>query len=154
MPEKDRGRTLREGLAALGVILSLLFVGYEIRLNTRVSTAAAVQASTEQSLQIILGWSEDEQAVTLLGRILSGEMPPDFTDYENTKLRLMHLAVLRLAESRYRQAELGILEDDATILGGSAALLRAPYLADRWDQLKPAVPKDFAAYFESEYGLR
>ncbi len=154
MPEKDRGRTLREGLAALGVILSLLFVGYEIRLNTRVSTAAAIQASTDHSLQVILSWSEDEQAVTLLGRILSGEVPPDFTDYENTKLRLMYLAVLRLAESRYRQAELGILEDDATILGGSGALLRAPYLADRWNQLKPAVPQDFAAYFESEYGLR
>jgi len=144
---------IREGLAALGVILSLVFVGYEIRQNTQVSTAAAIQGVTDQSLEIVLAWSADEEAVTLLGRILNGEVPADFTDYENTKLRLMYLAALRVAESRYRQSTLGIIEDP-TILGGSAAILRAPYLVERWEQLKSAVPPDFAAHFEAEYELR
>jgi len=144
---------LREGLAALGVILSLAFVGYEIRQNTQVSRAAAIQGVTDQSLETILAWSEDEQAVGLLGRVLSGAVPSDFTDNENTKLRLMYLASLRVAESRYRQRELGII-DDPTILGGSAAILRAPYLSERWDRLKSGVSPDFAADFEVEYGLR
>lgn len=144
---------LREGLAALGVILSLVFVGYEIRQNTQVSRAAAIQGVTDQSLETILSWSEDEQAVALLGRVLKGAVPSDFTDDENTKLRLMYLASLRVAESRFRQSELGIIEDQ-TILGGSAAILRAPYLLERWEQLKSGVSPDFAASFEAEYGLR
>ena len=153
MSDSGRGRTFREGLAALGVIVSLVFVGYEIRQNTQVSRAAAIQGVTDQSLETILSWSEDEQAVTLLGRVLNGEVPADFTDYENTKLRLMYLASLRAAESRYRQMELGLV-DDPTILGGSAAILRAPYLAERWDGLKSGLSRDFAADFEVEYGLR
>ena len=153
MPENKRGGMLREGLAALGVILSLVFVGYEIRQNTQVSTAAAIQGVTDQSLEIILAWTEDEEAVALLGRVLNGEGPSDFTDSENTKLRLMYLGALRVAESRYRQSTLGIIENP-TILGGSAAILRAPYLVERWEQLKSAVPPDFAVHFEAEYGLR
>jgi hypothetical protein len=144
---------LREGLAAVGVMLSLVFVGYEIRQNTQVSWAAAIQGATDQSLQTILAWSEDEQAVTLLGRLLNGEVPSNFTNYENTKPRLIYLAALRVAESRYRQSMLGILEDP-TILAGPAAFLRAPYLFERWDRLKPAVSADFAEDFEVEYGLR
>ena len=153
MAQLERGRVVREGLAALGVILSLAFVGYEIRQSTNVSRAAAIQGITDQSLETILAWSEDEQAVTLLRRVLNGEVPSDFTEDETMKLRLMYLATLRVAESRYRQTELGIIEDP-TILGGSAALLRAPYLSKRWDRLKPAVSADFAEDFEAEYGLR
>jgi hypothetical protein len=108
---------------------------------------------TLQTDEIILAWSEDEEAVALLGRVLNGDRPADFSDYENTKLRLMYLGALRVAESRYRQSTLGIIEDP-TILGGSAAILRAPYLVGRWDQLKSAVPPDFAVHFEAAYGLR
>lgn len=153
MANSELGRTLSEGLAAIGVILSLVFVGYEIRQSTQVARAAAIQGATDQSLEIILAWGEDEQAVRLLDRVLSGAVPSDFTDYERVKLRLMHLAALRVAESRYRQSKLGIIED-RTILGGSAAILRAPYIRHRWSRLKPAVSADFAEDFEVEYGLR
>jgi hypothetical protein len=65
---------------------------------------------------------------------------------------MMYLALLRSAEIRYRQRELDIL-DDTLVMGGSASLLRAPYLAAGWDQIKDAVAPDFADRFEEERAL-
>jgi hypothetical protein len=104
-------------------------------------------------LNTILAWTQDEQTVTLLDRVLKDEVPSDFTDYERMKLRLIYLAALRVAESRYRQSELGMIEDP-TILGGAAAILRAPYLSEQWERLRSAVAPDFAADFEARYELQ
>jgi hypothetical protein len=153
LPKKEGSRMLREVLTGLGVIISLVFVGYEIRQNTQVSRAEAIQGITDQSLQIILAFIEDEQAAKLYGRVLSGDVPADFDEFENTKLRLMFMAALRTAENRHRQVLLGIIEDKA-VLGTSAAIYRTPYLSERWDELRLGLSPDFAAHFEVEYGLR
>ncbi len=152
MIEQARGGWIRDIPAVLGVVLSLVFVGYEIRQNTQVAKAAAIQATAEQSMQISLTWSGDDLAIDLLTRILTGSLPPEFTEHENTKLRLMFLSALRAAESRYRQLQLGVL-DDAGIMGGAASIYRTAYLAARWEVLRPAIPPDFAEQFEIEYGL-
>ena len=47
---QDRMKWQQAG-ATLGVIISLVFVGYEIRQNTNVARAAAVQAISEQVIQ-------------------------------------------------------------------------------------------------------
>lgn len=153
MSEPNSGSRLREILAAIGVVLSLVFVGYELRQNTQVSKAAAIQGLADQSLDIILTWTSDGETVHLLTRVLAGETPDTFTADENTKIRLMFLAILRNAESRHRQTTLGILEDP-TILGGAASIWRTPYLAERWPVLRESVAPDFAEAFELEYGLR
>ena len=91
--------------------------------------------------------------IDFITRIADGALPSDFEKHENTKIRLMYVALLRSAEARYRHADLGIL-DNTSVLGGSAGLLRAPYLAANWDQLKLIVAPDFAHRFEADYGLR
>jgi hypothetical protein len=157
----DRQRTLEEwrvgkigeGLAALGVIVSLLFVGYEIRQNTQLSKAASLEAQAELGAEIALNFLADAEVVQFLTRIADGELPSDFEKHENTKIRLMYVALLRSAEIRYRHKDLGVL-DDTSVLGGSGNTLRAPYLAANWDQLKLVVSPDFALRFEADYGLR
>ena len=153
MTQKERGRSIRDGLAALGVMLSMLFVGYEIRQNTQVAKAAVIQGTAEQSLQVFLAWAADEQAVRLMTRLLNGALPSEFSDDENTKLRFMFLGVFRMQENRYLQSDLGLL-DDPLILGGRAAMYRSPYLAARWDEFRLAVVPDFAERFEMDFGLR
>lgn len=149
----DRRKTaLREVLAAAGVVLSLIFVGYELRQNRQVARAAAVQAIADQSLDVILTWSSDPQSVQLLAQVLDGATPDAFSRDENAKLRLMFLALLRIAESRYRQAELGVVSDP-TIFGGAASVLNSPYLEARWADLRGSVAPDFAERFETQYGL-
>jgi len=142
-----------EGLAALGVVVSLLFVGYEIRQNTQLSKAASLEAQAELGAEIALNFLADAEVVQLFTRITDGALPSDFEKHENTKIRLMYVALLRSAEIRYRHNDLGIL-DNTSVLGGSGGLLRAPYLAASWPQLKPIVAPDFALRFEADYGLR
>ena len=149
----QRTRGIREAVAALGVIVSLGFVGYELRQNNQVARAAAIQAIADQSLEVINTWTSDEESVRLLSGVLAGATPEEFTAIENTKLRLMFLALLRIAESRQRQAELGVV-NDPTIFGGAASALRSPYLRERWPTLRGSVAPDFAAIFEIEYGLQ
>ena len=135
------------------MILSLLFVGYEIRQNTQVARAATVQSLSDQSIDILLAWSLDAEATELLGRVLGGELRADFSDVENVKLRLMYITALRSVESGYRQLALSLVEDTEW-MGGAAAIYRAPYLREQWPEFRPALASDFAQWFEAEYGLR
>lgn len=141
---------LGEALAALGVIASLLFVGYEIRQNTQLSKAAALEAQAELGAEIALNFLADAEVVQFITRISDGALPSDFEDHENTKVRLMYIALLRSAEIRYRHNDLGIF-DDTSVLGGSAVLLQAPYLAASWERVKLSVAPDFALRFEADY---
>ena len=151
MSKRERG--LGQIIGTAGVVLSLVFVGYEIRQNTQVARAATVQSLSDQSIEILLAWSLDPQAADLLGRVVAGQLPEQFSDAENVRLRLMYLTGLRSAEAGYRQLVLGLV-GDSEWMGGSAAMYRAPYLAQRWSEFRPAVAADFADWFEAEYDLR
>jgi hypothetical protein len=151
--EDRKSGKIGEAAAVLGVVLSLVFVGYEIRQNTQLSKAAALQGQAELGAEIALSWIEDDEVIRLLTKILSGALRPEFNEHENAKIRLMYIALFRSAEIRYRLKTLDIL-DDTSVLGGSAAALRAPYLAATWDTLKVALSPDFVDQFESDYGLR
>jgi hypothetical protein len=140
-------------IGTAGVIVSLVFVGYEIRQNTQVARAAAVQSLSDQSIEILLAWSLDNEATDLLGRVVEGGLPSDFSDHENVRLRLMYITGLRSAEAGYRQLVLDLV-GDTEWMGGAAAMYRAPYLVERWPEFRPALAPDFADWFETEYGLR
>ena len=142
-----------EGLAAFGVIVSLLFVGYEIRQNTQLAKAASLEAQAELGAEIALSFLADAEVVEFITQMSDGALPSDFENREQTKIRLMYLAVLRSAEVRYRHHDLGIL-DDTSVLGGSGYLFRAPYFAADWDRLRVSVAPDFARRLEADYGLR
>ena len=79
MAEAQRRKGMRDTLAAVGVVLSLIFVGYELRQNTQVARAAAVQAIADQSLEVILAWTSDAESLRLLRHVLDGATPDAFT---------------------------------------------------------------------------
>ena len=151
MTKRESG--LGQIIGTAGVIISLVFVGYEIRQNTQVARAATVQSLSDQSIEILLAWSLDDEASDLLGRVVAGQLPAEFTDSENVKLRLMYVTGLRSVEAGYRQLTLGLVEESEW-MGGAATMYRAPYLSERWGELRPALANDFADWFEMEYDLR
>ena len=147
-------RETAEILGVIGVIGSMIFVAFEIRQNTQVSQAASIQAMADASIQIVLAMSADEQTTALFTRVFGGAVPSDFTPDENTKLRLLHVASLRAAESRYRQIELGLLEQAQDWLGGASGLYRTAYFSESWPGYRSIVAEDFADYVESIYDLQ
>ena len=156
MTDSANRKAIRDGLAAAGVILSLLFVAYEIRQNTQVSRAASIQAMADASLQIMVAWGSEDEGATLIRRVTEGALPSDFTPDEDAKIRMFFLASLRSAESRYRQIELGLLDPESEDwFGGSASLIyQSPYLKTSWPLFfRDSTAPDFAAYMEARYDL-
>ncbi len=147
------GKAIRETLAALGVIASMVFVGMEIRQNTAIAKMAAAQTFTQQQLdlnQVIL----TEGYPALNTRMIEGAPRRDFSSGDQLRLDATYLSVIRIWESLYRSVELGIQDQemlDAITDGPSP--FASPYFIESWPFYRGAFTEDFASYFEELLGL-
>ena len=104
-----------EALGALGVLAGLVFVGLEIRQNTRALEGATVQASAELTVDLILRGMESPIIQAVWGDVASGRELDDFVGTERTQIGWYFTALLRVEENRYRQVELGTVSSDAML---------------------------------------
>jgi len=141
-------------LAAAGVVLSLLFVGYEIRQNTSVARTTAAQAFTQQiiDLNAIL---VTEGFPELNARMADGELRRDFTSAELLQIDVTHLSLLRIWESLYRAVQEGIVDEDLLdpVGGAGPSPFSLPYFTESWPSYRGAFTEDFALFFEVRLGL-
>ena len=91
-------------VSAAAVVLSLIFVGYEIRQNS-----AAVRGATYQSvMEASVGYAEwvasDERVAGLVVRVMNGEGPEDFSEEENLAITGIYYSGIRRAQNVYLQA--------------------------------------------------
>ena len=93
-------RAIGQFFAAAGVVLSLIFVGYEIRQNTDAVRSATLQGIADQSFQL--------RIMTALnaGESLDGLSPED-----RTRVGWVVSATTRIMENRFRQYQLGTLDE-------------------------------------------
>jgi len=64
--------SVQQAAATLGVILSVVFVGYEIRQNTRVARATAVQATADQITQWQAESGTDPEWIRIYDFVITG----------------------------------------------------------------------------------
>lgn len=140
--------------AASGVVLSLLFVGYEIRQNTAVARMSAAQAFTQQIIDINAILMSDGFSDTNV-RAMSGASRSEFAPEEQFELDMVMLSLLRVWESLFRSVEVGIVDAELLEpLGGSGpSPWTSPYFLESWPQYRDAFTGDFAEYFEQVRGL-
>lgn len=105
----ERSTSIQRGLAAVGVVLSLLFVGLEIRANTRAVRGSTVQAISDQSVLSLLEGAADPDWIRILTRLRDGATFRDLGPEDRMRYDLRASVTVRLMENRWRQAELGIL---------------------------------------------
>lgn len=149
--KKFNWNTIGQALGAAGVVLSLIFVGYQIRQNTAVARAAAAQAFTQQLVDInavlIAG-----KAPLLNVRLMAGANRSDFTEEERFILDIDLISLVRIWESLYRSVQAGIV-DEALLepIGkhGQGPFF-TPYFTESWKTYKSAFSDDFVAYFEAK----
>ena len=72
-------------LAALGVMLSLGFVGYEIRQNTRVARAAAVQGISETVIEWTTAMLENDDWMRIETFVDNGGKPEDLSPLDQRR---------------------------------------------------------------------
>lgn len=147
------GKSLREGLAALGVILSLVFVGTEIRQNTIAIRAATLNDLASGSREWLMSLAASPELISAWRRWLAGEeLTPDEVEMAEITVN----ALLRNVENVFLQVESGAVDESALVsygFGGARAW-ESPnfpgYWARRWGRYHP----DFVAAFEEQIGSR
>ena len=103
-------QTLKEVIGFIGVVGSLLFVGYELRQNTQATRATAIQESINVARQQIQMYALDADAnrISFIGRdsldVLNVE--------EQERYRWMMLSFFWGMQGVYRQWDLGVLPDE------------------------------------------
>ena len=139
-------KAIRETLAALSVIASLVFVGYEIRQNTVTARAAAYQAIGIAAAAAVDSWAHDEQMMVLR------QKKADAMDAAEWGRFATKMAVFaRLAETVHLQVEQGLLPPDAMERLGYSGWMRFfenPKTACIWPLIRPDVSASFREFVE------
>jgi hypothetical protein len=151
---------LQQAAATLGVILSLVFVGYEIRQNTQVARAAAVQATMDQILQWQAESTSDPEWIRIITSLRTGTEYSELPPIDQQKYSWIVSSTVRITENRFRQMEMGVIhETDLGAGGGMAnqAWFRSPHFLEWWgsSDRSESWASDFLEFFETEIlGIR
>ena len=130
-------------LANFGVIVGLVFLAYEIRLNTQAShaqTREAILAATQAELAAV---REDPN---LIHSIVKTE---PLTEDEQIRLYTWRVSALRVREFSWLQWRSGVIDDAqwGSELAVTVAILRAPRVRLWWHSLgEKTVSVEFAAF--------
>lgn len=122
-----------EIIAAIGVILSLLFVGFEIRQNTAIARGQARQDLAQLNQEWLVLLSQDAEFEALWNRafVLGAN---DLTPQEERRSDYIMTMHLRRLENVYLQFREGLVEESALRNYGFAAteLFRRPQFERYW----------------------
>lgn len=134
-------------LTGLGIIFSLIFVASEIRGNTKAVRGATMQGITDQSLSLSMALVSTPELRAAYVRAQSGKVS-ELTAEEEDLLNAWFGAVMRVAENRFRQRELGTFRDVSSV-GGIAPSYRMPFFRAYWTKRRSTYPEDFARYVDT-----
>ena len=145
----NRAKSIGEALAAIGVVASLIFVALEVRQNTAAVHGATLQAVSQQSLDLVMA-GLDNPGLRLAINVAATD-PEALSEEQKQLLIWFFSAKLRADENRFRQIELGILEQSNIAQLGNNLAYRLPFFREWWTRDGSLFAKDFQAFVEQEY---
>ncbi len=146
-------RNWAELIGVFGVIVSLIFVGLEVRQNTAAVRGATYQEIANGSLQHLEWFAGNERLLELWVRIRDdGAMPSDFTPEQNVLIVSNYIMAIRRIENIYVQVREGLVDEDAVLrFRPSDDVFATPYFLASWKEIRHQMEPAFLEYFESEY---
>ncbi len=146
------GKAIRETLAALGVIASMVFVGLEIRQNTTVARAATRQALTETATAWAMAMATDPDLLALYDTRFNPTSALAPGDHRAGYAMVTNLWTL---ENVFLQVREGIADESLFASYGwrGRTEFRTPEFRDWWAGVRLRFQPDFVAAFEAEYDL-
>jgi hypothetical protein len=158
--ESDRFRGWVEIVATVGVVVSLLFVGYEIRQNTSMARGQARQELAALNQEWLLTLGQDAEFATLWLKVWGGgegsaENPEVFaqlSDIEYQRAWYIMTMHLRRLENVYFQYREGLVDESALRSYGFAhvELFRRPQFHYYWVETnsREGFDPDFVRFLE------
>ncbi len=147
-----RNFSITETIAALGVIASLMFVGYEIRQGNEVARNEALSAFSASWSQATLDIAGSEMISSLMARSLT-ESNLDFSATDQMAFSNLTLGILKFRESQFRQLELGFIELNDVVMPPPGGYWSSEMQHELWPSIREWLSEDFAVFWEQRYGL-
>ena len=145
----DKKQTI-ELVGIIAVVLSLIFVGFEINQNTNVARNQAYSDFTHRAQELGLQVASDDVLPVLLSRIYNGELQADFSMEDHIRIVQLFTSAVRAWESQYRSVQSGLLPADALVGVGGGLLINNDYFRASWPGMKAQYTEDFVSYFEDQ----
>ena len=149
---RSRLSVISEGaqvVSALAVVVSLVYVGYEIRQNTDATRAATRQAVAETDLIYIGGLLDPALVASAEAKRRTGAA---LSDEEQLVLYTRQHLNFRIFENAHYQFEMGLLEPevwDRRLEIASGQLRNNPYAAEMWEDLSWSFTGSFRSVVDS-----
>lgn len=142
------GKTLREALATVGVIISLVFVGMQIRESNIQARAAAYQAIGIATAQFHMSFDARMNRLATESSYPAAVKRWKLSDWDT--MERIHTADLRMLETILLQVEQGLLPEDAMARLGYnwGEVLREPDMACLWPELQTQVGSSVRDFIE------
>lgn len=138
-------------IAALAVVVSLIYVGRQIRQSNRIARAEAYREIAGAIQTAYANWSADDETVGLAVRIYYDNADREqFTPFERMKFGLRLTEALRTYQTLFTQVQEGILPIGAEGLMPKQ-LYRTRYVQTTWPYIKDDFDPAFCAFFENLY---
>ena len=136
---------IAEIVGAVAIVISLLFVGFELRRNTDAFYAQSRQAVLESSQEELFEWvrNTDIHNSVIKQGILTSE--------EQTKINFFLLAILRVREYSWLQYENGIIDQEQwdTEVGVIGIVLSSVRTRKWWEEVgKAQFNPEFSAFVD------
>jgi hypothetical protein len=138
--------TVRESIAAVGVIASLVFVGFQVRQANIQARAAAYQSIGIATAAAFDSWAHDAEFTATS----KGLANMDSTDWRRWALKMTVFA--RLGETVLLQVQQGLLPPDAMErlgYGGWRDTIEEGPVGCVWPLIRPGVSASFREYVEA-----
>ncbi len=143
------GKAIRETLAAVGVIASLVFVGVEIQQNTRSAEVDAYQNLIGQISELVTLTFENPEFGRLLreGAVFTEET----TDLEDTQVDAYLWLLFRHGDMAFYQYERGLLSAERlrSALNPTTQQLRQPFAQEWWEARKSSFLPEYQNYLDN-----
>lgn len=145
---------IAQTLAAVGVMLSLVYVGRQLKLTNAMSRSTVRQSLSEQmtAFQMSIA-SSPELAEAVAKMMYAGPVLDDVAEVERVQLALCYGAIIERLLLAYEQQKDGILLPDEVdaIYPSRNRWMKTPFLATFWPIVRESYPPDFSEWFDQRY---
>ena len=147
-------KQLRESVGLLAVVLSLVFVGLEIRQNNTIARASAINELASNQRDLLLSIVTDGELSSVWADYLRNGVALDsFNARDRTRLSGLQQALVINMENAFLQREMGLLPDALSGLYhfSGSPVFSSENFAAFWSNERYRYHPTFVAALEQEY---
>jgi hypothetical protein len=141
---REHWKDLVEAVGVLAIVVSLVFVGLEVRQNTNAVKSTVLDSSAQASYDAIVLLIENENLRKAQAAV-DGPAP----DENRQLMSLYYAALLRIQLNRFMQTRLGVIDEDTvSVVGGIGGIYNNPSFREYWSKRRDNYDPEFISYME------